>query len=262
MDTKLEKHWNWQGGKSYKKYKCKVCGKVFITKECYEKRGGNKACSRKCYYKSQIGKIPSNKGKDGKPNYLARKRTKFICKQCGKEFEWPLWKAKKRLFCSRKCRAENGNKKVDNKCPICGKEFKSFPSQKRVCCSRKCAFISAGRKRIGKNNGNWIDGRTPDIRIIRNSKKLKEWKMAVFARDNFTCQKCGQRGHKLHSHHIQNFGEWEELRFEVSNGITFCEKCHKKFHILYGIKHNNYKQIKEFLCFQNPIYKKEEGLKI
>ena len=237
MDNKLEKHWNWQGGKSYKKYKCIICGKEFTTKSCYEKRGGNKYCSRECYYKTIKGKPKKTK------------RYKFKCKFCGKVILVPYWKTKKRLFCSVNCRRESIKKpKIKKICPICQKEFYVWPSGiSSIYCSRKCMYIGGGKKRIGLNNGNWIDGRTPKLHILRNSKRLKRWRNRVFKKDNYTCRKCGKVGWTLNAHHIENFPTKKELRFKTSNGITFCKMCHKEFHNRYGLKNNNLEQVKEFI---------------
>lgn len=57
--------------------------------------------------------------------------------------------------------------------------------------------------------------------------KLGGWRMGVFGRDDFTCQFCYQRGGKLVAHHIKPWSEFSQLRFNVENGITLCEKCHK-----------------------------------
>jgi len=104
------------------------------------------------------------------------------------------------------------------------------------------------RKKIrGKNHYNWKGGITPENVKIRQSIEYRFWVEGNMARDNYTCQKCGQCGGKLQCHHILNFAEYPELRFAIDNGITFCQDCHKKFHRKYGIKNNNLEQIKEFV---------------
>jgi 5-methylcytosine-specific restriction endonuclease McrA len=42
---------------------------------------------------------------------------------------------------------------------------------------------------------------------------------------------CGSTGKaNLVAHHLWKFSEFPELRFAINNGITLCEKCHKKIH--------------------------------
>jgi len=67
---------------------------------------------------------------------------------------------------------------------------------------------------------------------VRKSIEYTQWRLAVFVRDNWTCQKCGARSGNgkeiyLEAHHIKSFAKCPELRFEVSNGITLCYDCHK-----------------------------------
>ena len=65
---------------------------------------------------------------------------------------------------------------------------------------------------------------------LRFIPEYKEWRKAVFERDNYTCQHCLQRGCRLNAHHIMPFARYPELRFSVNNGISLCESCHKKVH--------------------------------
>lgn len=65
---------------------------------------------------------------------------------------------------------------------------------------------------------------------IRASEEYKEWRKAVFERDDYTCQLCGAHGVRLNAHHKKPFATYPELRTETDNGITLCESCHKKVH--------------------------------
>jgi hypothetical protein len=65
----------------------------------------------------------------------------------------------------------------------------------------------------------------------RATNSYKEWRLSVFNRDNFTCQKCNMVGGKLEAHHIKKFHDFPELRFDVANGITLCRNpCHMEEH--------------------------------
>ena len=120
---------------------------------------------------------------------------------------------------------------------------------KRRCYSKetldKMKMAKIGK--YGEETGNWKDGITPKNLKIRASIEYRLWREAVFARDNWTCQKCNKRGScTLHAHHIQNFAEYPELRFAIDNGITFCRECHRGFHKKYGFKNNTKEQLKDF----------------
>ena len=56
------------------------------------------------------------------------------------------------------------------------------------------------------------------------------WRKSVFERDNYTCQICGKKGCELNAHHIKSFSGYPNFRYDVSNGITLCKKCHKEVH--------------------------------
>lgn len=79
----------------------------------------------------------------------------------------------------------------------------------------------------GANGCNWKGGITPEIIRIRTSTVYAKWRKAVFERDNYTCQMCGQWGGRLNADHIKRFRDFPELRFEISNGRTLCDPCHR-----------------------------------
>lgn len=97
---------------------------------------------------------------------------------------------------------------------------------------------------------------TTEQHMARNNTYYKEWKNNVFKRDNYTCRCCGKRGGNLNAHHLYNFAEYENLRYDAENGITFCEKCHlinypNSFHSIYGERNNTPEQVYEFIKMRN-----------
>ena len=100
----------------------------------------------------------------------------------------------------------------------------------------KKSLASKGKKKSpehiahmsGANAHNWKGGIYPEHLKIRKSPEMKLWKMAVFARDNYTCVWCGQKSGKIEADHIKSFSEYPELRFAIDNGRTLCRECHQK----------------------------------
>jgi predicted HNH restriction endonuclease len=54
-------------------------------------------------------------------------------------------------------------------------------------------------------------------------------------------------GKSIQAHHLWNFFDHEELRFDVDNGITLCAKCHRQFHREFGIKNNTPEELELFM---------------
>ncbi len=81
---------------------------------------------------------------------------------------------------------------------------------------------------LGKNNPSWKDGATERKEKIKGTSKWRTWRIAIFERDSYTCKECGTRGKKLHPHHIKAYSDYPEIRFDINNGITLCESCHRK----------------------------------
>lgn len=105
------------------------------------------------------------------------------------------------------------------------------------------------RAKRGESNPNWRGG----ITLINHGLRATvcelfeyfKWRTGVFTRDNFTCQKCGSRGVKLHAHHLIPFHKIRDeyniktvedalacpVLWDVNNGATLCIPCHHKIRI-------------------------------
>jgi hypothetical protein len=81
--------------------------------------------------------------------------------------------------------------------------------------------------RKGEKNPNWKGGMTKSYQTGYQTREYKQWRMAVFLRDNFTCQFCGIRGTYLEAHHIKQWAYHPDLRFDINNGVTLCYDCHQ-----------------------------------
>lgn len=107
------------------------------------------------------------------------------------------------------------------------------PDGKRaaVYCSRACKDQSQRGfepEHLKANRG--IKPRTYHLRVRdkHGSALDRDWRKAVFERDDYTCQACFVKGGRLQAHHIKPYKAFPELRHELSNGQTLCVECHKK----------------------------------
>lgn len=84
---------------------------------------------------------------------------------------------------------------------------------------------------IGEKNPRWIKDRTQLKVAERKDKDVKYiyWAREVKHRDNWKCRlltsDCKGR---LESHHILNWIDYPELRYEINNGITLCHAHHPR----------------------------------
>ena len=229
---------------------CPICGKSFFVAPATIKNNRGKVCSPQCQY-IKIGQRDT--------------RLTVTCDRCGKEFKRNPHAVNRheKHYCSRACK----HPPVIVQCLNCGKEFRTSPSSKSRYCSKICCdshdirnqqrsetvkkawqspekrqrimegiarrskspiWLSAPHFQRGESNPRFKHDKKQNQRFERYDYKL--WRLSVFRRDNFTCQKCGAKGGRIHAHHIQRWSTHPELRYEVSNGITLCVQCHSDVH--------------------------------
>jgi len=137
----------------------------------------------------------------------------------------------------------------------CGNEIITLAKSLKHGVTKSCGCLNEDKikERVGEKHPNYNPNLTEEDRIKRrykNIKETREWRMLVFTRDSFQCQVCETKGVKLNAHHMNSYHWCEEERFDVNNGVTLCECCHKKFHKKYGYKNNTKEQFKEFVALK------------
>jgi len=147
------------------------------------------------------------------------------CIGCGDNFQFYAFNIeyKRRKYCTRICankQTANANSisKMGEKNPMYGKHpwnYKKYGVQK-------------GRR--GKDNHFWKGGKTDTTHRARQSGVWKKWRLAVYERDNYTCQICKVKGDELIPHHIKLYRFYPRDRYKVGNGVTLCRKHHRGLH--------------------------------
>ena len=184
---------------------CAYCGDEFGT--C---RAIAQFCSVKCSNKSRIGNDAWNKG------------------LTGKEFKAHYKNGFKGIY-KKGCIPPNPIKKGEHR----GLEYEF-----------KKGHITWSIGLKGENHPNWKGGLTLVDKQIRHSFEYRQWRDDIFTRDDFTCQECGKTSGNKNAHHIISFSsilqKYEITNIEealdcnelwnINNGITLCEKCHRKIH--------------------------------
>jgi len=91
----------------------------------------------------------------------------------------------------------------------------SEEQKKKIKKKREAYFDRIGRK----------EKRT--YKHSRNSEYFL-WRRCVLERDEYACQACGVKTKYLQVHHILSWAKFPHKRYDISNGLTLCEKCHRE----------------------------------
>jgi len=155
--------------------------------------------------------------------------------------------------------------KIKRVCKICNSVFEIYPSELKKIhhgkvgsfCSKQCYGIWLRTNKIGENNNFWKGGISSLYERLKSLEENHVWRYRIFCRDKFTCQICNKKSDgDLNAHHVKPykdilrdflqeysqfslFDDKETLVrlattykpfWDVNNGITLCEYCHKKEH--------------------------------
>lgn len=130
-----------------------------------------------------------------------------------------------KVFCSRKCRGlyQTEQGVLVSNCHTCSKEIRISGSRKKKNFQHQfCSFYCYG---LSKRTPNF----NPSEAVkLRKSWAYTQWRKAIYERDDYTCQFCGERGVELNADHIKPFARFPELRLSLDNGRTLCVICHRK----------------------------------
>lgn len=208
------------GQKAKTKRICEQCGSGFETYPYLVRR----FCSRSCRSTWVMANVPRR--------LRSAPRVTIVCPACGKPFsvlESRRAANQHNRHCSAQCAsvmhaAVSKSRLIGETraCEICGAAFYFAAYRKREgqpgrFCSPKC-------------NGAWRMT-LPRTSTSRDSAEYRDWRAAVYRRDNYSCRRCGARGKGLlHAHHVKYWATHPELRFDVSNGLLLCRSCHAKEH--------------------------------
>ena len=164
---------------------------------------------------------------------MSELKVDVLCAHCGTSFQVIPSRLKhgRGKYCSPACqyaakRAAPCKKIVQCICVGCGTAFTRYSSKLEQSkgagkyCTRECRDLH----RVGANVPNWF-GAPREYR----GPNWQRQKRAARARDNHTCQSCGNVGTDVHHkvpYRLFALGNWEAAN-GLNNLITLCRPCHR-----------------------------------
>lgn len=118
---------------------------------------------------------------------------------------------------------------LSRNCQTCKAEF--FFKKYRINTAKYCSISCSMTGKVGPESRAWRGGKSLERELWQGSKACKDWRKAVYIRDNFACVLCkasADDGVRLNADHIKPWAYFPELRADVNNGRTLCVSCHKQ----------------------------------
>lgn len=204
----------------YKECKRKTCQNRFKAYPTVHKNTSYLYCSQGCYHTD------------------TRKQSERKCERCGIMYTPINHKKGGNHFCSFECfKIPLDLKEVAR---LYWKEMLSIKEiSKMLGLSYTKIYWAMTKGNIPKRSNfsasfkggrpfNYINGEAQGRRNkLKDRRKEKTWREAVFKRDGYTCVRCGTK-ERIEADHIQRWSLFPALRYEITNGQTLCRECHKQ----------------------------------
>jgi hypothetical protein len=129
----------------------------------------------------------------------------------------------------------NPMKKIENRLKISNlmkgnKNSLGFKQTEEVKQKISKLYMGIGNPMYGKKSPQYIEDRSKlKIAFDRRTTACFEWSKNVKKRDNWKCKILNKDCEgRLESHHILDWENYPELRYDINNGITLCHAHHPR----------------------------------
>lgn len=109
---------------------------------------------------------------------------------------------------------------LNKNCLECGAVFRDARAPNRRFCSRRCS----NAYQIEENHPCWKGGRKGE-----RGGRYMIWVRSILTKSNRACVRCGSR-RKVQAHHVRPWARFPESRYDLSNGVALCKRCHVEVH--------------------------------
>ena len=142
------------------------------------------------------------------------KEPNCICKECGLGYREKPGRIYRTKYCSNPCKWKNASRAPKN---ILWTE------------DRRKKFSDMCKLRVGEKSPRLIKDRTKlQSRQVRNDSAYKNWRHEVYKEGGACALKDESCHGKKVVHHILRWSEYENKRYDVSNGLVLCWKHHPR----------------------------------
>lgn len=116
----------------------------------------------------------------------------------------------------------------------------------------RCPACTLAARPRGEKHPGYLPHLTDADRAAWKSRpqEIKAWYRAVLRLHDYTCVITGQRGGRKAAHHLFNYADYPDLRFDTDNGACISKELHGEFHSIYGYGKNTLSQFKEFFLMK------------